>query len=239
NCTFAGNSAPRGGAILSVSNNGTSFVTVRNCTVTNNTATSAGHSADGGGGYYGEGAVGNSLHHFANTILAGNHNAVNPDLRGYGTSEGHNLVGNLGQIGSGFSNGVNGDLVGVDPEFSPFGLEDNGGATDTWSLRATSPARDAGDDALAPATDQRGNARAGVSDIGALELPDIVPTAGEIERVANDLVISFGNAIKGSVYRLERKFDPNALWPSEMMPPPAAEFPGCRRAREWHGQHHS
>jgi hypothetical protein len=173
NCTFYGNIAPRGGGILSVSDNGNSLVTLQNCTIANNTATSAATSTDGGGGYYGEGAVGNSLHHFSNTILAGNFNNSNPDLRGFGTSEGNNLVGNLGQSGSGFSNGVNGDKVGVAADFAAFG--NNGGPTDTWSLFASSPAIDAGNDALALARDQRHFSRAGTSDIGAFEVNGVPP----------------------------------------------------------------
>jgi CSLREA domain-containing protein len=202
NCTFTDNSAPSGGGILTVSN-GTSLTTLRNCTITNNTATSTGSSAAGGGGYYGEGAVGNSLHHFSNTILAGNHNAVNPDLRGYGTTEGNNLIGNLGAGGSGFSNGVNGDKAGVSAQFDSF--LNFGGPTNTWSLLATSPAINAGNDALAPATDQRGNGRVGTSDIGAFEFGSVGLRITRLAVPNNDIVIYFTSAVAGSVYRLERK----------------------------------
>ena len=185
NCTFYGNIAPRGGGILSVANNGNSLVTLRNCTIANNTATSAGSSTDGGGGYYGEGAVGNSLHHFSNTILAGNNNAVNPDLRGYGTSEGNNLIGNLGQTGSGFTNGVNSDKVGtsaspLNARFNTFG--NHGGPTDTMSLLSNSPAINAGADALAPPRDQRCYLRTGVSDIGAFEFAGTLAPLAAVSR---------------------------------------------------------
>ena len=62
------------------------------------------------------------------------------------------------------------DKAGVDPLLGP--LADNGGLTRTHALLAGSPALDAGDDAAAPATDQRGIARpqGAASDIGSFEL---------------------------------------------------------------------
>jgi hypothetical protein len=65
-------------------------------------------------------------------------------------------------------------------------LANNGGPTKTVALQSGSPAINAGDDNLAPVTDQRGYPRAGVSDIGAFEFnagttptptPTPVPTA--------------------------------------------------------------
>jgi hypothetical protein len=116
--------------------------------------------------------VGNTLHRFSNTILAGNNNGVNPDLRGHATSEGNNLVGNLGSAGSGFSNG---DKVGVAPNLGSFA--NHGGPTDTLSLLANSPAVNMGNDMLAPARDQRHYSRSGPSDIGAFELSGVAPAA--------------------------------------------------------------
>jgi hypothetical protein len=49
-------------------------------------------------------------------------------------------------------------------------LKNNGGATDTMALLGGSPAIDAGNDAIAPATDQRGLGRFFKSDIGAFEI---------------------------------------------------------------------
>ena len=200
NCTFTGNTAPAGGAILSLSNNVT---TLRNCTITNNTATDTSASTSGGGGYYGQGAVGNSLHRFSNTILAGNVNSQNPDLRGYGTSEGNNIIGNLSPGDHGFSDGVNGDKVGVSAGLNSFGS--NGGPTDTWSLLSNSVAIDMGNDALAPATDQRGYPRIGVSDIGAFEFGSANLRVINITRSGNDIVIEFTEAVANNSYRLERK----------------------------------
>ena len=52
-----------------------------------------------------------------------------------------------------------GDIRNTDPKLGSFG--NNGGDTDTISLLADSPARDASNDSTAPATDQRGFARVG------------------------------------------------------------------------------
>ena len=211
NCTFVFNTAPRGGAIFSLSNNGTSLVTLRNCTVTGNNATAATNSTDGGGGYYADGAAGNSQHRFSNTIISGNTNAVNPDLRGFGTTEGNNLIGNLGQGGSGFSNGVNGDKVGVPANFGTFG--NFGGPTDTMRLLSNSPAINSGNDALAPTTDQRGYPRVGASDIGAFEFGSGSLRATNIIRSGDDIVVEFREAIANVSYRLERKAEiTDATW---------------------------
>ncbi len=75
------------------------------------------------------------------------------------------------------------NLIGGDPRLEP--LADNGGPTLTHALLPDSPAIDAGDNAYAPATDQRGFARivdgngdgAATVDIGALELGSAVTTA--------------------------------------------------------------
>ncbi len=57
--------------------------------------------------------------------------------------------------------------------------------TNTWSLLANSPAINAGNDSLAPATDQRGFGRNGASDIGAFEfngVPPAIPLVGAVSR---------------------------------------------------------
>ncbi len=50
-------------------------------------------------------------------------------------------------------------------------LSDNGGPTQTHALLSGSPAIDAANDALCPATDQRGVARDAACDVGAYEFP--------------------------------------------------------------------
>jgi len=71
---------------------------------------------------------------------------------------------------------ITGDLSNIDPLLGP--LQDNGGHTKTHALQAESPAIDAGDNTVCPATDQRGITRpqdgdgdsVAVCDIGAYEL---------------------------------------------------------------------
>src|SRR5439155_14237378 len=154
-----------------------SSTTLHNCTFTLNTATStSGGTGDGGGGYYAEGGA--QQVHVGNTIIAGNSNTVNPDVRGQYTSDGHNFIGNVANA-TGFSNNVNGDQVGTpgavkDPQLDT--LKNNGGPTSTHALLSASTAINAGDDSLAPSTDQRGFPRVGVSDIGAFEFGSSLPT---------------------------------------------------------------
>lgn len=93
------------------------------------------------------------------------------DIVGSITSLGHNLIA-AGNNGSGYRTS---DLVGttavpLDPKLGP--LQNNGGSTPTMALLPGSPALDAGGDANAPTTDQRGVARPQGThvDIGAFEL---------------------------------------------------------------------
>jgi hypothetical protein len=80
------------------------------------------------------------------------------DINGPFASQGHNLIGDaIG--GTGFTNGVNGDLVGtsanpIDPKIGA--LKNNGGRTKTHALLAGSRAIDRGDNANQTPTDQRG-----------------------------------------------------------------------------------
>jgi hypothetical protein len=117
-----------------------------------------------------------------NCIIAGNEvdfDGTGTDVSGAFTSGGHNLIGE-GSTGAGFRNGNKGDQVGtsddpIDPGLAP--LANNGGPTMTHALLAGSPAIDRGDDAGAPATDQRGALRprdgdgngSRIADIGAFE----------------------------------------------------------------------
>jgi hypothetical protein len=104
------------------------------------------------------------------SIVAGNNG---DDVRGPVTTDGgHNLIGDESGM-SGIADGVNGNIVGVDPLLDPDGLQDNGGPTMTIALLAGSPAIDAisVEDCVVD-TDQRGLERpqgAGC-DIGAFEV---------------------------------------------------------------------
>jgi len=167
NCTIAGNTAAANGGGVFATN-----ATLLNCTVAENIA-------GFGGGLFRNGGVFN----VKNTIVALNlveTGGSGQDVFGAFTSQGHNLIGN-GSGGTGFTNGVNGDLVGtslnpIDPKLGP--LQNNGGPTKTMALLAGSKAVDAGDNSGAPALDQRGFPRKkdgngdglAVVDIGAFEV---------------------------------------------------------------------
>jgi CSLREA domain-containing protein len=114
------------------------------------------------------GAAGNS--NFGRPGPAGSASA--PDVSGSLTASDHDLVGD--GTGSNLSDGVNGNQVGtsahpIDPLLGP--LQDNGGPTQTMALLIGSPALNAADPAVAPATDQRGVTRKNTPDIGAFDNP--------------------------------------------------------------------
>ncbi len=120
-----------------------------------------------------------------NTIVANNTAPTNPDIQGYISSNGFNLIGDA----SGSAGWLGSDLLNRNPNLAP--LADNGGATLTHALMPSSPAINAGNNANAPATDQRGLARivGGTIDIGAFESatscfytvsanPELIPVNG-------------------------------------------------------------
>jgi parallel beta-helix repeat protein len=172
NCTISGNQAltGQGGGIW---NSGSGSLVLRNCTVSENTASS------GGGVAVGAGSV-----ELANTIVAANTAADGVDCQGPSTSLGFNLIGNATGCDLAASQG---DLVGsaespVDPMLGP--LQGNGGPTLTHALLFGSPAIEAGSPATpgsggsaCESSDQRGVARpqGARCDIGAYEAPAIKP----------------------------------------------------------------
>jgi hypothetical protein len=144
-------------------------VTIDHSTLADNEAVGGGGTVPGMG--YGGGicnTAGPGALQMDDTILADNGADGGPDLYGHVTSLGHNLIGNTAD-GFGFAAS---DLVNVDPQLGP--LQNNGGPTQTLALLAGSPAIDAGDNANAPACDQRGPGFPrivnGVIDIGAFEV---------------------------------------------------------------------
>ena len=150
--TVSGNSSVGFGA--GIASSGT--LTLISSTISANSATEA------------TGGVANGLGTVSmrNTIIAGNTAPDSPDVSGDLGSLGHNLIGDTAG-GSGFHAT---DFLNVNPLLGP--LQDNGGPTFTHALLPGSPALDAGDNAGAPATDQRGLSRIvyGAVDIGAFEL---------------------------------------------------------------------
>ncbi|KAM3114576.1 beta strand repeat-containing protein [Phormidesmis sp. 146-33] len=155
NSTISGN---QGRYSAGVHNDGT--LTIRNSTIANNTSTDPGE----GGGLGSHDTV-----NISNSIIANNSDATSPDVSGSFIDQGNNLIGKSdGSIG--FTNGVNGSVVGtiaapVDPLLAPLG--NYGGPTQTHALLPGSRAIDAGNSPIP--TDQRGVARVGNPDIGAFE----------------------------------------------------------------------
>jgi CSLREA domain-containing protein len=146
NSTVSGNTARTDGGGLWAQT-----ATLFNCTIAENIAQTGGGLFHNPGGTFS----------VKNTIVALNlvgFSGADPDVSGAFTSGGHNLIGN-GTGGTGFTDGVNGDMVGtsanpIDPKLGA--LKNNGGRTKTHALLAGSPAIDHGDNAGVPGTDQRG-----------------------------------------------------------------------------------
>ncbi len=161
NTTISDNTAQYGGGIINFGR-----LILNNVTISHNTATALGGGADN--------VVTATVR---NTIIANNTAPIGSDVARAFTSLGNNLIGNSTDS-TGFTNGVSGDIVGtasapINPLLGP--LQNNGGQTDTRALLAGSPAINAGNNADAPATDQRGFARivGGTIDIGAYEFAPI------------------------------------------------------------------
>ena len=169
--TFSGNSTSKTGGALY--NSSTKAVVITHSTFYGNAGNELGGIDQAGTGAFS----------IADTIVAGSTGtSSNYDVGGVFTSSGHNLIGNAGTA-TGFTNGINGDLVGtsgspLDPKLGP--LQDNGGLTLTRAPLMGSPAIDAGDDVGVTVTDQRGFPRSlggtgdglGRTDIGAVEYVD-------------------------------------------------------------------
>jgi len=166
NCTFVGNTANlgEGGAIW---NNTDGTVTVLNCTF-------SGNRADEGGAVW-NGTNGTAT--LVNTIVADDSGG---NCFGSITDGGHNIDDGMS---CGFSS-ANHSLSNTDPGLDPAGLADNGGPTQTIALLLTSPAIDAGDNAVCrtppvDGVDQRGeprfSSRDANCDIGAFEVQRAQP----------------------------------------------------------------
>ncbi|GMV24577.1 MAG: hypothetical protein AMXMBFR58_06080 [Phycisphaerae bacterium] len=218
NSTISGNSAGQGGGGIS----STGTLTMTNSTVSNNTAGSV--MGGGGGGISGIGTITISNSTIANnsgafdgggirvssgtatiksTIIAGNTLSLTSgasDVTGtLAAGSTNNLIGDAASAG-GLTNGVNGNLVGVDPKLGA--LADNGGPTQTMALAADSPAINTGLNPSNLTTDQRGTGFARVRgtaiDIGAYEFSASPTILALTARAADDST----NIIRGGHVRL-------------------------------------
>ena len=159
NSTISGNSAAGnfGGGIYQTP--GAISMRLENVTVAfNETVLSGGGLASVGG-----------VVEMINTILSDNTvtgGSTGRDCSGTITSLGHNLIANTSAC---IITGVtSGNVLGRSAKLRS--LANNGGPTETHSLRNSSRAIDAGNNALCPSQDQRGAPRTTTCDIGAFEL---------------------------------------------------------------------
>ena len=207
NSTLANNAANYSGG--GIQNHGT--LTVRNSTLANNSAGSYGGGIENVGGLTEFGSL-----TLTNSLLGGNTAPQGPDLRiaGEHIAAQYNVIQD--GTGSGLVNGVDGNLVGVDPKLDPAGLQDHGGPTPTIALLSGSAAIDAGDNAAAAGLtgDQRGvpfvrdygDGADDVVDVGAYEVQplvvDTVADENDEDHSAGNLslreTIALANAIPGT-----------------------------------------
>jgi CSLREA domain-containing protein len=188
NGTFTRNSAPNGGAIASYNYvSGSSNLDLNSSTIVNNTATTG---AGKGGGV--SQVFSGALITVTNSIIAENTSAgTAPNVSGAFVSQGSNVIG--GAAGStGFTNGANGDQVGVvDPQVGVLGS--HGGLTDTLPLLASSAAINQANAKTAPVRDQRGYVRPDAPDVGAFEFGGTVPVA--LANISTRLGVGTGNNV--------------------------------------------
>jgi hypothetical protein len=187
--TFAENGAGFGGGILNI---GDATATVSNSTFSDNAAKGFDTSAGGGvlNALGGTLTVTNSTFSrnstaidsfgmltLTNTLIANSTDGRDCSNNGQFADGGHNLIEDA-EDSCGLVDGVDGNLVGVDPLLDPAGLADHGGPTETIALLSGSPVIDAGDpvacaDPPVNGLDQRGFVRPGTGSancsIGAYE----------------------------------------------------------------------
>ncbi len=178
NVTINGNqSAEAGGGVLNTS---TGSLALTNATIAENIA----HEDEPGIRNLGS----SSAVTLRNTIVAdGCSGTSTPAV----TSQGHNL-----DAGTSCGFAESGDISGKSPLLGP--LENNGGTIElpTMALATTSPAVDAGNNAVCPATDERGVPRphGPVCDIGAFELATPIVTVGTTSAITENTATVAGSA---------------------------------------------
>ena len=172
-------------------------LTISDSTIFSNTAEGGPFTLVEGGGI----AANAPIDTLRNTIVAGN---TGGDIYGIIVTASHNLIGDAASAG-GIQNGVNGNIVGVNPMLGP--LQDNGGPTMTHALLAGSPAINTGDNCVLSANgcgdndpaltaDQTGYPRDGSVDIGAFEFG--LTTAATV-KVSGRVMTNSGRSIRKAV----------------------------------------
>jgi len=187
NCTLSGNvaSSLSGGALDNRSFDFPASASLINCTVANNSALFQ------GGGLFNKNAA-NSTFSLWNTLVANNQCESGPDAFGEFVSSGHNLIGSDDGLTSSFQAT---DILNTSAELDPLSRE--GWSTYVHRLQATSPAIDAGDNAVELPFDQRGFQRVfnGTIDIGAFEY-DPANSLSSVESLSLTL---YPNPSKGKI----------------------------------------
>ncbi|MFZ5820636.1 MAG: choice-of-anchor Q domain-containing protein [Chloroflexota bacterium] len=169
NVTLSNNSANIGGGITNMD----SAPTLLYVTISHN------HAYLGGGIYNND-----ASHPILHGVLIANNTIGDCYLSASGyvdATSSHNLIED-GANACGLTNGVSGNIVGLDPQLGV--LADNGGDTLTHALLVDSPAIDTGENSFCPAADQRGEARPNglYCDIGAYESNEPHPYIVSITR---------------------------------------------------------
>jgi len=188
NSTFSGNSAPHGGAVINFNN-----MTITNSTFSGNSAstsgggirtdtgtltitnsTFSGNSAASGGGILINGGTLNLY----NTILANSVSGGDCYNNFAIVTGNNNLIEATGSNACDLTNGVNGNIIGSDPDLGALS-----GSLAYFPLNSGSPAIDAGDDAKCAAAPVNNTSQNGVTrpqgahcDIGAYEAQSAPPT---------------------------------------------------------------
>ncbi len=210
NCTISGNTAAHyaGGVII-----GGGTATVKSCTITGN---SSGFSNLTGGFHAG------GMTTLQNTVIAGNTGLDLPNVAGFFTSLGHNIIGNYGTNVAAISiTATTGDQFQVNDALLNFGpLQNNGGLTPTHALLAGSIALDAGNSG-GVITDQRAltrpcdnaaiaNAAGGDgADVGAFEEQVLCATVNVAPDAVDDAAVVAEDSGSNSIDVLANDSDSN------------------------------